>query len=257
MIKIKTLKSVEDLQKTIEIQKSAWGFSDLDMESHHLMTRVQKYGGLVQGLYLNTLCIGFTFALVAKWEGEYFIYSHMTAVKKEYQGKGYGFLLKKAQRQAVLQMGYDVIRWNFDPIESLNAFFNFHRLGVISTEYERNIYGKGESGLHQGLPTDRLIATWQLNSERVIQKMKVRESRIVENIPKKILGQFQGKVAHIEIPKDIRMLKQNDMKKAVGWRMKTRELFKQAFSKKWIARDIVFSADSQRVFCKLYREKKS
>ena len=88
------------------------------------MTRVQKFGGLVQGLYLNGELVGFTYAILAKWQEEYFIYSHMTGVRKEDQKKGFGFLLKKAQRQEVLNMGYDVIRWNFDPLESMNAFFN-------------------------------------------------------------------------------------------------------------------------------------
>ena len=141
---------------------------------------VYKYGGLIQALYYEKKCIGFTYSLIGKWEGEYFIYSHMTAVMKEYQGQGFGFLLKKAQREEILKMGYSLIRWNFDPLESINAYFNFHRLGVMSTEYERNIYGEGESGLHKGLSTDRLIVTWNLKSDRVIKKMKPPHRRAVE-----------------------------------------------------------------------------
>jgi predicted GNAT superfamily acetyltransferase len=253
MIEIKTIKGVEDLRKTIDIQKNAWGFSDLDVENHYLMTRTQKYGGLIQGLYLDGECIGFTFALPGKWQGEFFLYSHMTAVKREHQGKGYGFLLKKAQREEVLKMGYSTIRWNFDPLEALNAFFNFHRLGIISCEYERNIYGEGESGLHKGLPTDRLIATWELNSERVKQKMNGKEPPISEEIPEGAVERFDGQTAYIELPRNIRVIKESDLKKAREWRLNTRDLFEQAFSKKWIARDIVFSMDLQRIFCRLTR----
>jgi predicted GNAT superfamily acetyltransferase len=254
MIEIKTLKSVEEFRKTIEIQKSAWGFSDLDVENHYLMTRTQKYGGLVQGLYLDGNCIGFTFALLGKWKDDYFIYSHMTAVKKEYQGKGYGFLLKKAQRQEILRMGYDTMHWNFDPLESLNAFFNFQRLGVTSSEYERNIYGTGESGLHRGLPTDRLIATWELKSKRVRTKMKKREPIIMESVPENRIGRFHDQTAYIEIPADIRTMKKKDLKLAIAWRLKTRELFEKAFSKKWVAREMVRCQESQRIFCKLFPE---
>ena len=99
MIELKRIKEVEELKQLSEIQKSAWGFSDLDIEPHHLMTRVQKYGGLVQGLYVDNVLVGFTYAIVGKWEGEYFIYSHQTGVRKEHQGRGFGFLLKKAQRE--------------------------------------------------------------------------------------------------------------------------------------------------------------
>jgi len=42
MIELKKIDDIEDFKKIPEIQKSAWGFLDLDIEPHHLMTRVQK-----------------------------------------------------------------------------------------------------------------------------------------------------------------------------------------------------------------------
>jgi predicted GNAT superfamily acetyltransferase len=176
----------------------------------------------------------------------------MTGVHQKYQTQGFGFLLKKAQREEVLKMGYDIIRWNFDPLESMNAFFNIHRLGIISLEYENDIYGTGESGLHKGLPTDRLIATWNLNSDRVINKMKQKEPPISENIPKKNLDNFTQETAYIEIPRDVRSLKEKNINEAVRWRMKTRRLFESAFQKDYVVTDIVFSEDKKRIFYKLY-----
>ena len=255
MIEVKSIKEKKDFKKIPEIQKSAWGFSDRDIEPHQLMTRVQKYGGLVQGLFVNGELVGFTYAILAKWKDKYFIYSHMTGVRKEDQKKGFGFLLKKAQREAVLDMGYDVIRWNFDPLESMNAFFNIHRLGIISVEYERDIYGTGESGLHKGLSTDRLIATWNLNSDRVIDKMNGKDLPIIEQVPDKTLEDFSQKTAYIEIPRDIRSLKKTDIDKAIEWRMKTRRHFEAAFQSGYIVTDIVFSEDNKRIFYKLYKSK--
>ncbi len=255
MIEFKTITDIKDFKKIPDIQKSAWGFSDRDIEPHQLMTRVQKYGGLVQGLYIDGELAGFTYAILARWKGKYFIYSHMTGVRKEDQKKGFGFLLKKAQREEVLNMGYDVIRWNFDPLESMNSYFNIHRLGVISVEYEKDIYGKGESGLHEGLSTDRLIATWNLKSDRVIDKMKRKDLAIKENVPEKNPVDFTQKTAHIEIPRDIRSLKKTNIDEAVQWRMKTRRLFESAFQNGYIATDIVFSEDNKRIFYKLYKSK--
>jgi predicted GNAT superfamily acetyltransferase len=255
MIELKTIKNMEDFKKIPEIQKSAWGFSDRDIEPHQMMTRVQKYGGLVQGLYLNGELAGFTYAILARWKGTYFIFSHMTGIRREDQKKGFGFLLKQAQREEVLNMGYDVIRWNFDPLESMNAFFNIHRLGIISVEYERDVYGTGESGLHKGLSTDRLIATWNLNSDRVIDKMNRKDSPIIEQVPEKIPEDLSQKTTYIEIPRDIRSLKKTDIDKAVQWRMKTRRLFESAFQDGYIATDIVFSKDKRRIFYKLHKSK--
>ena len=251
MIKVKRIQEIEDFKQLTEIQKSAWRFTDLDTEPHHLMTRVQKYGGLVHGLYVDGVLSGYTYATIGKWEGTYFIYSHQAAVRKEHQSRGYGFLLKKAQREEVLKMGYDLMRWNFDPLESMNAYFNFHRLGVISREYERNIYGVGESGLHKGLPTDRLIASWHLTSDRVVEKMKGKGASIIEEIPLEELENFSRDTTYIEIPKDIRSLKQRNMNEAIEWRAKTRNLFEKAFQKGYIAEDIVFSKDKKRIFFKL------
>jgi predicted GNAT superfamily acetyltransferase len=251
MIQLKKIKKIDDFKKLLDIQKSAWGFSDLDTEPHHLMTRVQKYGGLVYGLFTHGELAGFTYAIIGKWKGEYFIYSHMTGVKKEYQSRGFGFLLKKAQREEVLKMGYPVMRWNFDPLESMNAYFNFHRLGVMSTEYEKNIYGEGESGLHKGLSTDRLIVTWNLKSDRVVKKMKKKEPSIKEVISSKKLEQFTQETAYIELPENIRLLKETHLDQAIEWRRKTRRLFESAFKKGYVVTDIVFSKDKKRIFYKL------
>ena len=103
MIEVKKINDIEDFKKIPEIQKSAWGFDDWDIEPHHLMTRVQKYGGLVQGLYYSGNLAGFTYALIGRWKGKHFIYSHMTGVLQEHQKQGFGYLLKKAQREEVLK----------------------------------------------------------------------------------------------------------------------------------------------------------
>ena len=255
MIELKRIKKIDDFKKITEIQRSAWGFLDLDIEPHHVMTRVQKYGGLVHGLFYHGELVGYTYALIGRWNGEYFIYSHQAAVKKEHQDKGFGFLLKKAQREEVQKMGYQVMRWNFDPLESMNAFFNIHRLGIVSVEYERDIYGMGESGLHKGLPTDRLIATWRLDSDRVVQKMEKKDPVILEDVPKKNLENFTHPTAYIEIPKNIRALKAAGLNEALEWRMKTRNFFESAFENGYAVEAFVFSKDKQRVFYKLYHRK--
>ena len=48
-----------------------------------------------------------------------------------------------------------------------NAYLNFMRLGAIARRYLPNCYGVTTSPLHGGMPTDRLIAEWWLDSPRV------------------------------------------------------------------------------------------
>lgn len=253
MVEVRTLREIEDFQQLTEIQKSAWGFTDLHAEPHYLMVRVQKYGGLVQGLFLDGEMIGFTYAVLGKWEGEILVYSHMAAVKKEHQSKGYGFILKKAQHNALWKMGYETVVWNFDPLEAMNSYFNLHRLGAVSREFDPNIYGVGDSGLHAGLTTDRLIATWRLGSPRVVECLNNKQPALTEDVLEQDIDALGKPVAYIETPVDIRAIKERGMDEAVAWRDRHRRLFIPAFERGYVVEEFVFSEDRSRAFFKLIK----
>jgi predicted GNAT superfamily acetyltransferase len=91
----------------------------------------------------------------------------MLAVLPQYQDHGVGRKLKLAQREDALARGIDLIEWTFDPLQLKNAYFNIARLGAISRRYIPDAYGRTSSPLHSGLPTDRLVAEWWLESPRV------------------------------------------------------------------------------------------
>jgi chorismate synthase len=251
MVEIRTLRDCADFLAIPAIEKSAWGFDDLHIEPHNLMTRVQKYGGLVQGLFLDGSLIGFSYALLGKWQGRYFLFSHMTAVHRDHAGRGYGYQLKQAQRREALAMGHDTIRWMFDPLEALNSHFNIHRLGAVSREYECNIYGMGDSGLHKGLATDRLVAEWELNSARVQACAATPTPTVTRDIPPAELHAFTAPTAFIEIPRDIRAVKLRDMSAAIAWRAQTGGHFAAAFASGYVAEDIVRDRSGERLFYQL------
>ena len=255
MVEVRSLHDIRKFQKLTDIQKSAWGFDDLHAEPHYLMSRVQKYGGLVQGLFRDGEMLGFTYAIIGKWKGEYILYSHMAAVKKQHQSRGYGFILKKAQRKALLRMGYETVLWNFDPLESMNSYFNIHRLGAVSEEFDPNIYGVGDSGLHAGLTTDRLIATWRLKSKRVVNRLREKHPPLVEAVPEAAIDSLGRPTAYIETPVDIRAIKARGMEEAVAWRERHRRLFIPAFEKGYIVEEFVFSEGRKRAFFKLIKRR--
>src|SRR5262249_5067453 len=105
--------------------------------------------------------------------------SHMTAVLPEYRNREIGLALKLRQRAEALASGIDLIEWTFDPIQSLNAHFNLCKLGVMVHDYEENVYGYTSSPLHQGLPTDRFVARWDLGTERVRQRVDAPERSVI------------------------------------------------------------------------------
>ena len=69
------------------------------------------------------------------------------------------------------RIGLDLIEWTFDPLQALNAHFNFARLGVVVEEYEQDMYGQTGSPLHFGTPTDRFVAEWRLTAPHVERRV--------------------------------------------------------------------------------------
>jgi predicted GNAT superfamily acetyltransferase len=88
-------------------------------------------------------------------------------VLENYRDRGIGRRLKLFQRDDALSRGIRLVEWTFDPLEVKNAYLNFTRLGAIARRYLPNCYGVTTSPLHGGMPTDRLIAEWWLDSPRV------------------------------------------------------------------------------------------
>ena len=98
--------------------------------------------------------------------GQPFVHSHVTGVLPEAAGCGIGRALKWYQRWWCLERGIEQVRWTFDPLVRRNAVFNLLALGAQAVAYERDVYGAMDDTVNAGLPTDRLLAVWDLASPR-------------------------------------------------------------------------------------------
>jgi predicted GNAT superfamily acetyltransferase len=167
-IAIRVLAELEDLFETAQLQRDVWGFSDTDLVPPRLMKVATEIGGRVLGAYDGARIIGFSLAIPGvKPSRETYWHSHMTGVLPGFQNRGIGRLLKLKQREEAQKAGIELIEWTFDPLEIRNAHFNVERLGVVVRRFIGNLYGITSSRLHGGLPTDRLVAEWHVNSPRV------------------------------------------------------------------------------------------
>lgn len=247
-----------------EIQKEAWGFSDLDIVPAATLIATQHAGGVVLGAFEGDSMVGFVYAFPAFERGHASMHSHMLAVRNEYRNIHAGFYLKVAQRERTLEKGLDEITWTFDPLQSLNAHLNFSKLGVISRRYLVNFYGEASSSpLHQGSGTDRLWVSWLLNSDRVKQCILrtpasraakvvaasnaagslIRSALIYSEGSRPLLGDFSGGLSAnrctIEIPHDINSIKERDRNLSVEWRAATRTAFLAAIEAGFMVEDFV------------------
>ncbi len=162
-MEIRTLHTLEEFQRCVDIQKEVWGFDDpYDIVPLPLLVVSERNDGIILGAFEGREMIGFVYSLPGTHQNQKVQWSHMLAVVSSLRNTDIGYKLKMAQYESAREKGYDVLEWTYDPLESKNAYFNLHKLGCIAKEYEINIYGITSSPLHSGTPTDRLIAQWPI-----------------------------------------------------------------------------------------------
>jgi predicted GNAT superfamily acetyltransferase len=170
-VTIRLCHSVEEFGQMVELEIRVWGFAERDVVPSQMYVVAAKIGGQVFGAFVGGAMAGFALAYPGIREGKPYLHSHMAAVLPEYRDLGVGRHLKLAQREDALSRGIPLIEWTFDPLQTKNAYFNICRLGAISRRYLADVYGFTSSPLHAGLPTDRLVAEWHLDSPRVVETL--------------------------------------------------------------------------------------
>jgi len=166
-IEIRQLFQLSEFEEVLAMQKTIWGFEDIELLPLRFLVVVSKVGGHVFGAYDGSQMVGFCFAIPGiKSDGRPYLHSHMLGVLPEYRNAAVGRRLKLRQREDALARGIQLIEWTFDPLELKNAFLNIEKLGAIVRRYNPNQYGTTSSPLHGGLPTDRCIAEWWIASPR-------------------------------------------------------------------------------------------
>lgn len=203
-ILIRPCHGIPEFEACIRVEREVWRSSDVDIIPIPLFVVASETGGQVLGAFHGKDLVGFTLAIAGWRDHRPFLHSHMTAVLDGYRDRGIGRRLKLFQREDALSRGITLVEWTFDPLVTKNAYFNFMRLGAIARRYLPNVYGITTSPLHGSLPTDRLVAEWQLRSARVLRVLAGKQ-------PKEIASK---KSARITIPSNFEGLRGSDPTRA-------------------------------------------
>lgn len=195
-ITVRDCETLAEFEECVRMQLITWG-EDLVVPSG-LFRVARETGGQTLGAFAGAKMVGFTLGLAGIHGRTPIIHSHMTAVLPEFRDRGIGRMLKLAQRNDALARDIHLVEWTFDPLELKNAHFNINRLGAVVKRYIPNCYGITESPLHAGLPTDRLMAEWYLDSPRV-------EAILRGEAPK-----ISKEAVRISLPSDVSERKQRD-----------------------------------------------
>jgi predicted GNAT superfamily acetyltransferase len=148
-------------------------------------------------------------------------------------------------------LGVHLVAWTFDPLESLNGYFNISKLGAICNRYKRNYHGR-MGGINAGLPSDRFYVEWWVTSNRVQGRLSpsrgslsfqafldggavlVNESKLDANgllVSSTSFTESNKSIILVEIPDNFQLLKRQNLNLAMDWRMHTRHLFEHYFER--------------------------
>lgn len=264
---IRPLTTLDECRKVAEIEKLVWGYTDAeDVVPPPVLIVSIKRGGTLLGAFDEAGEMkGFVYAIPALKDGRQTQWSHMLGVTPDARDSGLGAALKLAQRERALQMGIELIEWTYDPLQALNAHFNFAKLGIVVEEYEENIYGDSSSPLHRGTPTDRFVAEWHLSTPHVERRIaasshfRARDSAVSAAVlvnPSRRAGQWlePGPSALdvdaarllVEIPTGFTDMQARQPDLALDWRLATRRILQTYFARGYRAVDFILAREAGR-----------
>jgi predicted GNAT superfamily acetyltransferase len=262
-IVLRDILELSEMLKVESLQKEIWGVEDREIFPAMALRPLIEVGAILIGAFDQNQMVGFVFGFPGLEKERPILHSDMLAVKLAYRSSGLGYRLKLAQRERALAKNVDTITWTFDPLQSVNAYFNFKKLGVIADRYMINFYGETSSFLHRA-GTDRLWVSWLLNSERVNKQISHDSAGVVSwnerrrttalvqvsNNLEPLIGNSGAAEPRliIEIPADLNRIVEEEVRLATRWRETTREAFTEALDKGYVVEDFCFAErDGQKI----------
>ncbi|PFG06281.1 GNAT family N-acetyltransferase [Bacillus sp. es.034] len=241
---IRKLQSVEELEVVRKLESLIWSFEDSVPVNQSIA--VVKNGGFILGAFYQEKLIGFQYSFPGFDGRKVYLVSHSLGIHPDFRKFGIGEILKKAQRSTAIEMGYELITWTYDPLETVNGNLNLHKLGAIVSQYIPNVYGDMDDQLNAGIPTDRFLVKWCIHqSDEKIQSLDdmhpVIELKECDNgwsVDKVYLTLTHDRLS-VSVPGHFQELKKTDFSLALDWRKKTRDVFSHYLHQGWIVTDLV------------------
>lgn len=239
---IRAFRTIQEFHDCVALQEETWGHGFSERVAPAILKVAQILGGVSAGAYdADGSLVGFVFGMTGVRDGEVVHWSDMLAVRRGIRDTGLGTRLKAYQRDTLLAAGVTKMHWTFDPLQSRNAYLNFSKLGIVTREYVRDMYGQTDSPLHRGIGTDRFVALWLMDSERVTRRMAGDERgptaadagngpvALGEKVPGSSLPEpsepdlgLEAPDVRVAVPSDISEVMATSMDLAVAWREATR-----------------------------------
>ena len=251
-----TLREIHDLDgeaAVSELFDRVWGAEGQPVLPSNLIHAISHAGNYLAGAFHLDELIGAAFGFLGQNEHGIYLHSHMTGVDPSSEKSGVGFALKLHQRAWALGRGLDRVEWTFDPLVRRNSYFNLVKLGAQIVGYHVNFYGDMPDGINTGDESDRVVVSWDLASQRVVdaaerglpepdlEHWRNAGARVAldydeDHRPLPIQGHAPLLLCHI--PEDVVELRKRDPDTALAWRRALRSTFGVALQNGHKAREI-------------------
>ncbi|MEH7305081.1 GNAT family N-acetyltransferase [Neobacillus drentensis] len=242
---LRMLQTAEELTAVRDLESLVWADEDPVPVNHSIA--VVKNGGMVIGAFSGARLIGFQYSFPGFDGKTVYLCSHSMGIHPDFRKIGIGEKLKVRQREEALNMGYQLITWTYDPLETVNGYLNLSKLGGVCTQYIENCYGEMPDILNAGLPSDRFLVEWNIagaTSKRRDDSADLYEVPLLIDVemdaqgfpvPKSVFLDYEdADVLYVPVPNQFQSIKSNNLKAALEWRMKTRKVFTHYLSKGWM-----------------------
>ncbi|MBY0095941.1 GNAT family N-acetyltransferase [Mesobacillus maritimus] len=252
-IEIRNLQTVVELERVRQLEAIVWSFED-SVPVNQTIT-VVKNGGFILGAFLHNELIGFQYSFPGFDGKQVYLCSHSLGIHPEYRKYGVGEKLKWAQKGLAEAMGYELISWTYDPLETVNGNLNLHKLGAICTSYLEDAYGEMGDGLNSGIATDRFLVEWrvdEIQDKKGATKFEQRDKQVdLQNfvmettekdgflIPGEINFGLDSDLLFVPVPGNFQEIKSADFSLAVEWRNITRKIFTHYLPIGWQVTDLI------------------
>ncbi len=189
-------------------------------------------------------------------------YSQYVGVTQDFQFYGLGILIKQFQKEKLMEIfGIYTVTCTFDPLTGINAYRNIHYFGMDVLEYRDAFYEDFLGLLNRAdVFCDRFLISWDLKKdiqrpeydleglidsgyivlEAGIEEVKGRNGVQKLEVVKDLNLDLDHEFLLVEIPVDFyHMLHETDVVEnkvksiPIEWRMKTRQVFKTLFERKY------------------------
>jgi predicted GNAT superfamily acetyltransferase len=258
---IKNLHTVKDLEAVYELEARIWSVEEAVPVNHTVAT--VKNGGFVLGAFIGEELIGFQYSFPGFDGTKVYLCSHSLGIHQKYRTFGIGEKLKNAQKQTAIEKGYDLISWTYDPLETVNANLNLHKLGAVCTQYMENAYGEMSDQMNAGIPSDRLLVVWRIQDVFPVRQRpdevlpRAIETEVADglSVPVSVNLDHENERVYISVPGNFQDIKKRDIELALKWRKSTKEAFVQYLSKGWIVTDLIKDADAENQYLYLLEKR--